>query len=69
MTNIPDTATQKSSGHPPRPLIDLLVSILIPSVTLMKFSGDNELGGCTIHGLTGLALEEIVRHEARLTRR
>lgn len=27
-----------------RPLIDLLVSIVIPSIILMKFSGDNDLG-------------------------
>ena len=30
--------------HKPRPLIDLLVSIVIPSVILMKFSGDQDLG-------------------------
>ena len=30
--------------HKPRPLIDLLVSIVIPSVILMKFSDDSELG-------------------------
>lgn len=30
--------------HKPRPLIDLLVSIVIPSVILMKFSGDEHLG-------------------------
>ncbi len=28
----------------PRPLIDLLVSIVIPSIILMKFSGDEHLG-------------------------
>ena len=28
----------------PRPLIDLLVSIVIPSVVLMKFSGETDLG-------------------------
>jgi len=31
-------------AHKPRPFIDLLVSIVIPSVVLMKFSGDNDLG-------------------------
>jgi intracellular septation protein A len=31
-------------AHKPRPLIDMLVSIIIPSVILMKFSGDNDLG-------------------------
>ncbi|MFZ2288397.1 MAG: MFS transporter, partial [Halopseudomonas yangmingensis] len=30
--------------HKPRPLVDLLVSIVIPSVILMKFSGDQHLG-------------------------
>ncbi len=30
--------------HKPRPLIDLLVSIVIPSVILMKFSGEQDLG-------------------------
>lgn len=31
-------------AHKPRPLIDLLVSIILPSVVLMKFSGDDDLG-------------------------
>ena len=30
--------------HKPRPLIDILVSIVIPSIVLMKFSGDHHLG-------------------------
>jgi len=30
--------------HKPRPLIDLVVSIVIPSIILMKFSGDQDLG-------------------------
>jgi intracellular septation protein A len=30
--------------HKPRPLIDLLVSIVIPSIILMKFSGEQDLG-------------------------
>jgi intracellular septation protein A len=30
--------------HKPRPFIDLLVSIIIPSIILMKFSGENDLG-------------------------
>lgn len=30
--------------HKPRPMIDLLVSIVIPSVILMKFSGEQDLG-------------------------
>ncbi len=35
-TSVPD--------HKPRPWVDLLVSIIIPSVILMKFSGDQYLG-------------------------
>lgn len=38
------TSTQKVPDHKPRPLIDLLVSIVIPSIILMKFSGDDALG-------------------------
>ncbi|MCE2571101.1 VC0807 family protein [Motilimonas eburnea] len=33
-----------SSSHKPRPMIDLLVSIIIPSFILMKLSGDEQLG-------------------------
>ncbi|PHS31887.1 MAG: MFS transporter [Methylophaga sp.] len=33
-----------TSEHKPRPFIDMLVSIIIPSVILMKFSGENALG-------------------------
>ncbi len=36
-----------AAGHRPRPLIDILVSIVIPSVVLMKFSGDDDLGATT----------------------
>jgi len=35
---------ENKSQHKSRPLIDLLVSIVIPSVILMKFSGDQDLG-------------------------
>ena len=41
------TATQKSPGYKPRPLVDLLVSIVIPSILLMKFSSDADLGATT----------------------
>ena len=34
----------KTPEHKPRPLIDLLVSIILPSIILMKFSGENDLG-------------------------
>ncbi|KPP96772.1 VC0807 family protein [Marinobacter sp. HL-58] len=36
--------TQSRPTHKPRPWIDLLVSIIIPSVILMKLSGDEYLG-------------------------
>jgi intracellular septation protein A len=35
---------KKIPEHKPRPLIDLLVSIVIPSIILMKFSGEQDLG-------------------------
>lgn len=35
---------QSTPQHKPRPMIDLLVSILLPSFILMKLSGDDELG-------------------------
>ena len=35
---------QAITGYKPRPMIDLLVSIIIPSVILMKLSGDDQLG-------------------------
>ena len=47
MTNIPNTTTQNSSGHKPRPMIDLLISIVIPSFILMKLSGDDAFGATT----------------------
>jgi hypothetical protein len=47
MTTPAVTTTQKSPEHKPRPLADLLVSIVIPSILLMKFSGDDALGATT----------------------
>ena len=41
MTNTP---IPNSNEHKPRPMIDLLVSIIAPSIVLMKFSGDDALG-------------------------
>ena len=41
MTSPSDTSTP---DHKPRPWVDLLVSIVIPSVILMKFSGEAHLG-------------------------
>ena len=47
MTNTPATFTQESPDHKPRPLVDLLLSIVIPALILMKFSGNNGLGAST----------------------
>ncbi len=47
MTNTPATFKQTSPDHKPRPLVDLLFSIVIPSLTLTKFSDDNALGSST----------------------
>ena len=44
MTKKPDPITREIKDRRHRPLIDLLVSIVIPSVILMKFSGDDALG-------------------------
>ncbi|UTW09427.1 VC0807 family protein [Pseudomonas benzenivorans] len=38
------TTPKPAATHKPRPLIDLLVSILIPSLILMKLSGESRLG-------------------------
>lgn len=42
----PDSNTHKNQQleHKPRPMVDLVVSIVIPSIILMKFSGDDDLG-------------------------
>src|SRR5210317_1593431 len=52
--------------HKPRPLLDIAVSIIIPSVILMKFSGDDDLGasGALIVALAfpiGWGLYELIR--------
>jgi intracellular septation protein A len=41
------------ANHQPRPLVDLLISLLIPSLILMKFSGEAQLGA---DGALALAL-------------
>ena len=38
------SAVRPRPAHKPRPLIDLLVSIVIPSLILMKLSGEDDLG-------------------------
>jgi hypothetical protein len=54
MTESPTPSTPTAAVHKPRPLIDLLVSIVIPSIILMKFSADADLGasGALIAALT-----------------
>jgi hypothetical protein len=47
MTNTSATPTQQSPVHKPRPVVDLLFSIIVPALILMKFSGDNSLGTST----------------------
>ncbi len=44
MNNDTTSKTQSIPTHKPRPMIDLLVSILIPSFILMKLSGPEDLG-------------------------
>jgi len=39
-----DSIMQTTSEHKPRPMIDLMVSLVIPAVILMKFSGADNLG-------------------------
>lgn len=68
MTESPTTPTQELPGHKPRPLIDLLFSIVIPSIILMKFSGDNDLGasGALITALAfplSLGLHELLKYK------
>ena len=58
----------KPNTHKPRPMIDLLVSIIIPSVILMKFSGANALGatGALIIALAfplGWGLYELIKYK------
>ncbi|WP_341580941.1 VC0807 family protein [Marinobacter metalliresistant] len=61
-SNIPD--------HKPRPWVDLLVSIIIPSVILMKLSGDEHLGSVNalLIGLAfplGWGLFELVKYHKK----
>nr|MBF0682847.1 MFS transporter [Pseudomonas sp.] len=64
MTDIRSSATPQ---HKPRPLIDLAVSILIPSLILMKLSGEQRLGadGALLLALAfplGWGLLELIRY-------
>ncbi len=44
LNTMTDTTPNTQATHKPRPLIDLLVSIVIPSVILMKLSSEAKLG-------------------------
>ncbi|TCI02355.1 MFS transporter [Corallincola luteus] len=57
----------RTPTHKPRPMIDLMVSVILPSIILMKFSGESELGaaGGLIAALAfplGWGLFELVRY-------
>jgi len=59
-----------NANDKPRPLVDILVSIVIPSIILMKASGDDRLGptGALIVALAfpiGYGVLELVRHGRR----
>ncbi len=61
------TDTQLQTEHQPRPLIDMAVSIVIPSLILMKLSGEQRLGadGALVLALAfplGWGLWELVRY-------
>ncbi|HDZ39941.1 MAG TPA: MFS transporter [Marinobacter sp.] len=64
------TSPKTASDHKPRPWVDLLVSIVIPSVILMKLSGDQYLGSVNalILGLAfplGWGLFELIRYKKK----
>lgn len=44
MNDMTDTTHRSTATHKPRPFVDLLISILIPSLILMKLSGESNLG-------------------------
>jgi len=62
--------TSATPDHKPRPLVDILISIVIPSVILMKASGDDRLGatGALVVALAFpvlWGLHELVRYRKR----
>ena len=66
-TQMTDTHTRQPTEHKPRPLIDLLISILVPSLILMKLSGEERLGadGALVLALAfplGWGLFELVKY-------
>ena len=68
MSNKTCTINRRIPDHKPRPMIDLLVSIIIPSAILMKLSGADNLGasGALIAALAfplGWGLFELFRYK------
>ncbi len=68
MSNRTSTMKRPMPDHKPRPMIDLLVSIIIPSAILMKLSGTDDLGasGALIAALAfplGWGLFELFRYK------
>lgn len=62
-----NTDSNSIPTHKPRPMIDLLVSILIPSLILMKLSGEEDLGAANALILAlsfpiGWGLFELIRY-------
>lgn len=63
-------STPKPAEHKPNPLVDVLISIVVPSIILMKLSGDADLGpeGALVTALSfpiGWGLYELVRHKKK----
>jgi intracellular septation protein A len=68
MSNKTSTINRPVPDHKPRPMIDLLVSIIIPSAILMKLSGADDLGasGALIAALAfplGWGLFELLKYK------
>lgn len=64
------SSTNNVPDHKPRPWVDLLVSIIIPSVILMKFSGEEHLGNVNalLIGLAfplGWGLFELIKYRKK----
>lgn len=62
--------SSNTPDHQPRPFVDLMVSIVIPSIILMKFSGDEHLGSVNalLLGLAfplGWGLFELVKYRKK----